>query len=359
MRVGLSLLGACLLYSGVSYGAVPDWIIPSPVSIALTVGKWMSVERADDTVYYVQVQSSGATETEAREQAFRFAVDQAVGSLTLSEITVDKKDLSSHTTVNYSSGYIHDFKYVKKHHSDKVYLVVDVWVKKSKIANRLRSNSQDQNDLQGGKIAEIFKNLQQQHEAGDQLLGTVLNDFPQKAVGIAITNIQYTYTNRIPTLHLTINTWWHKSYTDALKEAVEVVGIKSTWFDNTRASANRGKHGVLFTRTACFLCDDYLYTIDKTKSDFIWNVMNKKQPYVLANFVDSHNQTIHQECWQWENMQGMYSSTGKTLYSNSYPTQIFPDVVLSNTVTRTLDKVNISRLDKIDVSIVTKDQCNL
>ncbi len=59
--------------------AVPSWVIPSPITIAIQVGKWL--QSNDEEVYYVRVQSKGSTEGEARTEAFRLAVDQAVGSL--------------------------------------------------------------------------------------------------------------------------------------------------------------------------------------------------------------------------------------------------------------------------------------
>ena len=58
--------------------AQPAWsqsvlqhLMPSPLTILLTIGQWMKKDRVE--VFYVQVQAHGKDETDAREQAFRLA----------------------------------------------------------------------------------------------------------------------------------------------------------------------------------------------------------------------------------------------------------------------------------------------
>ena len=63
--------------------AVTAALVPSPLGIVLTVGQWLLQDRRQ--VYYIQVQAPGDTFDQARQNAFRLAVEQAVGTLILSE----------------------------------------------------------------------------------------------------------------------------------------------------------------------------------------------------------------------------------------------------------------------------------
>lgn len=329
--------------------AVPEWIIPSPITIALQAGRWM-FSQDEEEVYYIRVQSTGATETEARNEAFRLAVDQAVGSLLVSETKIQNGNLQSHETINYSSGYIHNFEYVNIHRNNKVVLQIDVWVKKSKIAERIDLKNNDQGKLQGGRIAESFHSLQQQELAGDRILTSILDDFPERAVNIKIKDIEYINDNRTPVLQVSFNVWWKKKYIASLREALQTVGKEqNTDREYWPGLALRG-------RTQCngWLCDDKQYVTDKAQSDLIYRGVYKKQPNVLVTILDTHNQPVYSACYWWNNMQG--NNYGRNQLFGDYTT-IYYEALLTNTVQIDLTNKDISRMDSVDLQIKRQSDC--
>jgi len=342
--LGLSLISTLAL------AAIPDWIIPSPITVALQVGKWMLTQDTNEEVYYIRVQSKGTTETEARTEAFRLAVDQAVGSLLVSETKILNDELS-HETINYSSGYIHNFEYVNIHRSTgEVVLQIDVWVKKSKIAERISVQSQTQGDLQGGRIAESFKSLQEQDRAGDNLLQQVLADFPERAINFNITNIEYINQNRTPILQVTFDVWWKQSYIHALEETMSNVGKK---YDATRDNGP----GLSFRgRVHCngWLCPDRHYATDRARGDLIYRGIYGKKPNVLVKILDIHNQPVYQACYHWDSMQG--NRYGRNQLFGDYTT-VYYEAFLKNTVNIDLSNYNISKMDKVDLKIVRESNC--
>lgn len=344
MVLGLSMFSALA-------HAIPDWIIPSPITIALQVGKWMILEDSDNEVYYIRVQSVGTTETEARTEAFRLAVDQAVGSLLVSETKIKNGSLQSHELINYSSGYIHDFEYVNIHQgSNKVTLQVDVWVKKSKIAERISLKNSDQGELQGGRIAESFRSLQEQDSAGDRLLKGVLEDFPERAVNINIKEIEYINNNRTPILQVTFNVWWKEKYIQSLRETLQTVGKEqSTNRDYWPGLALRG-------RVQCngWLCDDKQYVTDRARSDLIYRAIYGKRPNVLVTILDTHSQPVYSACYWWDNMQGQ--NYGRNQLFSDYTT-VYHEALLTNTVQIDLTNSDISRMDRVDLQVVRESQC--
>src|SRR6056297_2641338 len=81
-----------------------DVLTTSPVSIAISIGKWLIEDRQQ--LYYLRVKSSGSTETEARQSAFQFAIDQAVGSLIVTETKVDQGQVLADRSIEYSSAFV-------------------------------------------------------------------------------------------------------------------------------------------------------------------------------------------------------------------------------------------------------------
>ena len=158
MRAVASLLvAACMATAAMA--SPPSWLVPSPLSIVLTVGSWMMKDQVE--VFHVQVQAHGRDETDAREQLFRLAVNQAVGSLLLSHNEVRNGDVVRRDIVNYSAGHIHDFRYLSQESRDGGILIrADVWVRKSRIADRLLNESRAAGRVEGGRIAAQIETFQ-------------------------------------------------------------------------------------------------------------------------------------------------------------------------------------------------------
>jgi len=311
----------------------------------------MLLEDSGDEVYYIRVQSVGTTETEARTEAFRLAVDQAVGSLLVSETKIINDDLS-HETINYSSGYIHNFEYVNMHREPgKVLLQVDVWVKKSKIAERISLKNSDQGELQGGRIAESFRSLQEQDSAGDRLLKGILEDFPERAVNINIKEIEYINNDRTPILQVTFNVWWKEKYIQSLRETLQTVG-KEQSTDRSYSPSGLAIRG----RVHCdgWLCSDKHYVTDRARGDLIYRAIYGKRPNVLVTILDTHNQPVYSACYWWDNMQG--NSYGRNQLFGDY-TAIYYEALLTNTVQIDLTDSDISRMDRVDLQVVRESQC--
>lgn len=345
-----SLMLGLSMFSALAH-AIPDWIIPSPITIALHVGKWMLLQDSNEEVYYIRVQAKGATETKARNEAFRLAVDQAVGSLLVSETKIQNGNIQSREVVNYSSGYIHDFEYVNIYRGNEVVLQVDVWVAKSKIAERISLKNSDQGELQGGRIAESFQSLQQQDLAGDRLLKGILDDFPERAVDIKIKDIEYANNDRKPTLQVTFNVWWKDKYIASLREALQTVGKEqSMGRDYWPGLALRG-------RIQCngWLCDDKQYVTDKTQGDLIYREIYGKRPNVVVTILDTQGQPVYSACYWWDNMQG--NNSGRDQLYGDY-TALYYEAFLTNTVQIDLTNYSIDKFDKVDLKIVRESQCH-
>lgn len=336
---GLSVISTPVL-------ALPDWIIPSPITIAVQVGRWILSQDTNEEVYYVRVQATGDTESQARTEAFRLAVDQAVGSLLVSETEIQNGNIARHDVINYNSGYVHDFEYVNIHRDPgKVTLQIDVYVSKSKIAERLTVQGETAGELQGGRIAEAFKSIQREHQTGDQVLQAVLSDFPHKAIDVNNINVEYTNPNRQPTLNVSFEAQWNPKYLTALKEAL------ANTMQPVHAKQLRNNGVVFFDHKCIWSCYD-AFTSDENRFGVVYHgMMETSSPMLEVTLLDVHQTAVYQECYAL--YQNLYQ------YRMNWTIEIRTKVVSKQDFTINLSKMNISQLDKVDLKIIPYKQCNL
>jgi len=325
--------------------AVPDWVIPSPITVAIQVGKWMYKPNIDDEVYYIRVQSKGATETQARSEAFRLAVDQAVGSLLISESEIQDGNLKRHDLITYSSGYVDDFKYVNIHRGPgEVTLQVDVYVRKSMIANRIKINEKESGALAGGRIAEAFKSLEAEQKTGDAVMKAVLSDFPNKAFNIEIVNVEYAMPNRQPVLFVNYSVSWHKKYIQALKEALRATMTQTI-------GKNQLPNTIIF-KEACIFCTGYeqYQTQDVGRLKVLYDGLTGyyKKPMLLIEILDTHQKPLYRFCERLQNNLLVDSSL-----------TIIDDAVTKQKIKINLAGLDVRNFDTVDLRPVTLDQCNL
>ena len=143
MVLGLSMFSALT-------HAIPSWLIPSPVTIAIQVGQWI-LSADNENLYQIRVQGVGNNMEEARNQAFSYAVDSAVGSLVVTETEISNQELKRHDIINYNSGYVYNFDVIdQSFHNGRVYVLMDVVVRKSDIADRIFGKSSTESEIAGG-----------------------------------------------------------------------------------------------------------------------------------------------------------------------------------------------------------------
>ena len=341
------LLATGLILSAPVFSSIPDWLIPTPVTIVLHLGKWMLSEDIDEEVYYIRVQSSGSTESEARKEAFRLAVDQAVGSLLVSETSIQDNTLQSHSVINYSSGYIHDFEYVNIHRGTEVVLQVDVWVKKSKIAERISLNKSAEGDLQGGRIAQAFKSLQQQKQTSDQLLQTVLDDFPHGAYESHIDSLEYVFEGRTPYLYVHFTTWWSKSYVESLREVLENIGESAGRYDNN--------FSVGFIKENCVFCSMPKYLIEPQQANHMFMSFVSPSPVVHAQLLDTSGKIVHQGCVNFGSLSG--DTQDAIWQGNGVGVNLYPDRANQEVIRYNLTGIDVEKLDTVKLSFTTQNLC--
>jgi hypothetical protein len=340
------LLAAAM--AGTVQAGPPSWLVPSPLSVVLTVGSWVMKDRTE--VFYVQVQAHGRDETDAREQAFRLAVNQAVGSLLLSHTEVRNGEVVRRDIINYSSGHIHDFKILSRESRDGGMLIrADVWVRKSQIADRLLSESRGAGRVEGGRISTQIETFRAERQGADRVLAAVLADYPQRAYDIGVGNTRVSVHNRVTYLEVPVSIRWNQQFVASLAEAVRTVNPNPQcggWLADCRNISTR----VTVGRQVAWFDDDKTYWIFQ-------RALVEPRPQVLLELQNSSGHTVKRLCFQVPQIDHSVYVPWYFADVGGGDIRINVNSERSGPLMIETQNLPVNQLDRVSVSVVPMSQC--
>lgn len=347
MRWLVSVMMVASLLAAPVYSA--PWWAPSPLSIVLTVGSWIQKDRVE--VFYVQVQAHGRDENDAREQAFRLAVNQAVGSLLLSHTEAQNGEIVRRDIINYSAGHIHDFSILHREYRDGGMLIrADVWVRKSQIADRLLNESRAAGQVEGGRISAQINSFQNQKAQADRVIQAVLDDFPNRAFDVSVGRTQVAVDGRKTYLQVPIAVGWNQKYLDSMTEALRTVNPRPDcqgWLavcDNNLFVARVARKAVAHFPDS----DAMFWLFDRG--------ISQKAAVALLRLKSSGGRTVFEACYRVSELDnGNYSSwhfASVDGWGVHFLNNVSRDTLVIDTSVLTLNDI-----DRAEVSIIPLKQC--
>ena len=277
-------------------------LIPNPITVALSIGQWLMKDSRK--VYYVQVKSTASTPELARAEALKLAVSQAVGTIVLTESEVKNNELIRKDIIQYSSGYVEDFKVLQEGQvNGGVQVVMDVWVSDSKIADRLLYVSKGSNLIDGTKASTQHQSLLNEKTSGDKLLSAVLNDFPTRAFDVSVHKTQWRNAGRKLEIYIPLSISWNVTYINALYEVLMATREADHSLD--QKYGKRYLSVVMLKRKSDFFKKYAAYS-DPHKAEMIEKVLISSDPMVSLEIKDTSNSVIYTQCFKLEHMRGGY-----------------------------------------------------
>jgi hypothetical protein len=224
----LVAVGAATVLTSAQGVTIGD-LIGSPLSAGITVARWIYESASSEKVLYVEVVGEGATVDQARQQGFRLAVEHAVGTVVSSETEVRNDRQTRDEIITYAAGYVDRFQVVEQQRvGNRVLVNMKVWVRPSKIANRLLNRSATAGTVEGGRINTQIQTLQHERTSGDRLLKSVLADYPKRAFVIEMDKTQVIFdANRTGQLEIAFYLTWSRAYLDSVAEALAAINQRS------------------------------------------------------------------------------------------------------------------------------------
>jgi hypothetical protein len=216
---------------------------------------------------------------------------------------VKNQQLVRSEIIQYSSGYIEDFKILSETQvGSMTRVVMDVWVTESKIADRLLNVSKADGVIEGEKSAAQYRSNLNQMQSGDRLLEMILNDFPSKAFDIKAGKSVVTMPGRGVQIRIPINISWNKEYISSLTEVLDKVrqGRTANYFRGPDWAAvirykNKSDWGM---STASFR--------DTVKLELLESNLIKSEPLIKLAIKDEAGNHLFEQCFRHPGLSGSY-----------------------------------------------------
>jgi hypothetical protein len=207
------------------------------------------------------VVSEGVTVEQARLEGFRTAVNQAVGSVVVTQTQTQNQRLVRDEIVNYSSGFVDRFEILEQQdHHNRVRLKMRVWVAESRLAHRLLGQSYDSQQVPGGRIGAQVETLLEERLQGDRLIEAVMQDYPHRAFDIRVGKSRVKFDDyRRASIITDVTIRWDQRFTDAVR-------------DTLRQTRDPAKHAWVYQQAV------------------------GREPTIQLAAVDSHGKILHKEC---------------------------------------------------------------
>ena len=328
------------------------WWAPSPWTVAITVGEWIT--KKDREVYYLQVRAQGHNEEDARQQAFRLAVNQAIGTLVLAETEAHNGEIIRNEIISHSSGYVEDFRVLTRHTTGRgLEIVIDVWVTKSVIADRILNRSQDRARIEGGRIGQQIDSFNHSRGTGDQILTTVLRDFPVRSFDIQVGHTRVIVDQqRQPFLVIPVTMSWNATYLASLAEAAEKISHRpdcNAWLMRASALCQNKTKVLVGTRGG--------YFDDEHVGEIVMRQMWADPPRLLITIKDTQNQSVYRVCW------GVHRIHPGDHAHNFYEINARWGLVINERAGDQLDiavalnQLPVQNLDRVDAEMIRHSRC--
>lgn len=220
------------------------------VSTPITVGKTVQVET---------VTGIGTTREDAKEDAFKNAIEEVVGSLLISSQISVKDKVVQDNIKSYSAGYIIDYSILFDNEQDGIWtVIIDAEVASSKIADRFIQSGEQDLFVAGILIEDVLDSDRKERHQGDQILSEVLASYPLNAYVIDHKGMIFRLSQeRKSFVEIPYKVTMSQSWLHALSETLDNVALDTSKCSNLVVKIINGikeSNRNLSTKT---LCDNY------------------------------------------------------------------------------------------------------
>jgi hypothetical protein len=275
----------------------PQMLVPSPLGIVIMVGQWLMQDKR--RVYYIRVQGQGATAPQARDNGFRLAVEQAVGTLIVSETQTRNQRMVRDEIITYASGFVDRFEILRTDTTSQgVSITMDVWIVESAIAGRLLNDSAGTGTIDGARLAVQVETLQQERQAGDRLLETVLQDFPRRAFAVQVEKTQVDFdARRTLQIEVPVTLGWNTQYLAALNETmIRTSQSRVSCFNFFKALAGFPQDSDCVARQNRQYFFNNVAFDEPHKVGAVAQYFTQNKPAIQISIVDVHGTALQKTC---------------------------------------------------------------
>lgn len=293
----------------------------------------------------------GSSFDEAKLNAFRQAVEIYAGVVVVSNTEANNGKLTKEQILNYSSGYISNYKIIHNFQIDREHnVVVDVWVHDSKISQRILSTT-DSHAINGHLVADQSQTFTNSKNSADTILNTVLERYPYNAYNIKMGKTNFGVdANRNTFANVEYEISWNDKWIKSLQEALTVLYMPE---DNIPV------YRVLFyNNPSAFLEHKKFHYFEIYERKVHYNMMvtfKNSYPQIKLSFL-AGNRTVMSQCYNFAEERLINKNA---VYNKVYAASFFNTNVVRGTVSMHMAQNNqIRQITEVKAEIVNNKQCN-
>lgn len=304
----------------------------------------------------IRVQGIGDTLQQAKENAFKTAVELQVGSILVTELESFDSKITKHEIINYSAGYVDNYKIIETNNfNNKILVIVDVYVSSSKIANRILGTGSHNKSFDSNVHGTRYETYIQSKNDADKLLKSLLKDFPKRA--FVVTQHQHKFgvdTQRNPFIEIGFKFNWNYNYLVSFNEVLSLIqdggnGLFRTSPGNIVIMAKDPKDYVLGKK------NHYKFN-DIVIMETIRNRFDNNTPRLQLTVYNQNNNIFYTECYVPESFTGRKPS----LYSMGDTLIIYGNQIENNIIRIHLSNSHdtIRQISRLELNVVGHESCN-
>ena len=302
---------------------------------------------------YIRVLGEGNNIEQAKENAFRTAVQQRAGVVVLSERQSTSGTLSKDNISVFSAGYVDDFKIIDvNQNGSAITITMDVLVADSKLLNQTINNGQSNQTVNGERAGAALSTYLEQKQKGDRMLDAILGTYPQNA--FIVSQKPYTLTvdsYRAATFNIPYTFKWNYKFIESMNEAMTLIDDKIGFL--THAPSNviimaKNPKDYVFGSKNVYKFND-IPTLNKIKA----LMSGDKSPRILLEISDNVGDLLYRTCYI--PMSAYYTMGDPKLLA------IYGNDVDNGVLKATIDPEHnyvVQRASRIEVSVVPDNQCH-
>ncbi len=307
------------------------------------------------TACAIQVTGEGSTIEEAKQNAFRTAIEFEAGSVVVSERESDNYKLIKDEILVYSSGYITDYKIISTIKSNGlVRILVDVQVASNKIADRILGVGSESKHFETAKHGMQYQSYVEAKQNGDKLLKQVLNDYPKKAYNLTQGTHQLRVdVNRNGIIEIPIELRWNYNFVESFNETLKILedgsnGLFKASPSKVTVMAKDPKDWILGSKS------QYRFNDMNTVHSII-ETLKTKQPSILVSIKNLNNKIAFQQCYVPDFIAGKKPA----FYDASSHVVIYGNQVEKNKIQLSFVNMQevIKQIQSIELSVVADNNC--
>lgn len=316
----------------------------------LVSGQWTAVD--GKKTFLARILVADASHDAALARGLGFALEQAFGTLILNEIEVKNGEVTMQNTLSYRSAFIQQFKILEQRSEEgRIALLLDVWVQESQLSDRVLGKSTATATVDWQTLNEQVLSFLQSRQSADQVLESVLRDFPYRAFQITMERSEVVVDDRrVPSLRMPFRLEWDRNFLISIEEALVRISHNpkcDAWLQRDTYVCQKMFQVATSRQTA--------YFDDKLVMELLRKHMELDPPIVRLNVLDSEGTSIHSACFYVTGL-GSYQWAQQKLYEISHRSYLQERLRISAHISVPLSSFKGS-VSKLSLDVIRRSKC--